>query len=97
MDKLERLKNIEKAIGIDPIVLLEGLTNPNSVIYIRHKGEIAEIPVCFADINSHDGRGILGRRAGKYFFDLKEGWYFLEDYGNTWAFTKGEMERCVDR
>lgn len=49
MDKLERLKNIEKAIGIDPIVLLEGLTNPNSVIYIRHKGEIVEIPICFAE------------------------------------------------
>lgn len=93
MDKLERLKNLEKIMDIDPIVLLEELIDPKKgKIYIRHNGEIVEIPICFVDVNFFTGGGLLGRGIPKFFFDLEEGWYFFEDYGNTWAWTREELE-----
>lgn len=93
MDKLERLKNLEKIMDIDPVVLLEELIDPKKGrIYIRHKGEIAEIPICFADINFYDGKGVLGRGVPKFFFDLEEGAYFFEDCGNTWAFAEKDLK-----
>lgn len=92
LNKLGKLEDIEDRIGIDLIKLFDGLNKINSSIYIIHKGSIINVPVRFGDINFYDGRGAIGNGKPMYFFDLDEDQYFLEDYGNTWAFTKKELK-----
>ena len=93
LNKLGKLEDIEERIGIDLIKLFDGLNKINSSIYIIHNGSIINVPVGFGDINFYNGCGAIGKGKPMYFFDLEEGQYFLEDYGNTWAFTKKELEK----
>ena len=86
------MEDIEERIGIDLIELFDGLNRINSSIYIRHKGSIINVPVGFGDINFYNGCGPIGNGKPIYFFDLKEGQYFFEDYGKTWAFRKEDLK-----
>lgn len=93
IDKLGQLEDIEDRIGIGIVKLFNGLNRINSSIYIIHNGSIINVPVGFGDINFYNGCGAIGKGKPMYFFDLDEGQYFLEDHGNTWAFTKKELEK----
>ena len=85
--KLGQLEDIEDKLGFGLSALFDGLNRSNSSIYIIHNGGIINVPVGFGNINC----GAIGKEKIKYFFDLDEGQYFLEDYGKTWSFTKKEL------
>jgi hypothetical protein len=85
--KLSELEDIEDKLGFGLVALFDGLNRSNSSICIIHNGGIINVPVGFGNINC----GAIGKEKIKYFFDLDEGQYFLEDYGKTWAFTKKEL------
>ena len=88
-DKLGQLEDIEEELGID-LIILKNLIFKGCYIRVKEKNNIKK--VSFEHINIPHLQ-LLRYKSYKLFNVSRYGNYYFQDYGKTWALTKGELEK----
>lgn len=97
IDKLGKLEDIEKELGIDLITLFEiyKQLNVKKEVWFKYEKEMDE-ELKFMNSHRHKWVSYLIDFECKAFVEMEYEpvyYFYFKDYGKTWALTKGELKK----